>query len=320
MSRSRPSGGQALFLAKLLFGILIIAVLAWSVDLGAVWDLLVRVAAWALIASIAAFAVSVLLHTWRWRRVLASRQIELGLWETVRLILCGNFFSLFLPGSLGGDVYRVLGAQKAAASLLQSTGTVLIERYCGFLATFLMALGAMLVTDFARRQPGIALFVLLMFCTFVFLVAMGTSRSLAAAAEALFRRLRFPRAVEYTTRISTALRAFVQSPGLIVELIALSVAMKLCSALVIWFLARGLSLPMRWDELAVFLPIYMVMSALPVSVNGLGVREASLVGFYMQMGLTAEQATSLAFLLLIWVYGTAIPGGLLLLWRRHRSG
>ncbi len=305
-------------MARVVLGCGLLGLLAWRVDLGAVWSQLTGVAIWALAATVPAYCANVVFQTWRWRLALQSRQLDLGGWPAARLIFAGNFLSLFLPGSFGGDVYRVYGSYRRAASLLQSAGLVMLERYCGFLASFAMALAAMTLGGFYRRHTVLAILVAGLFLAILLPLALGSSRWLASRADLALRRLALVSAAELLGRVSAALRSLVAAPGLMLRISVLSAAMKLCVAAIIYLLGLGLGLPMSAIDLLVFLPIHTVVSALPVSVNGLGLREINLVAFFTQMGQSAEQAASLAFLLLVWTYLAALPGGIFLL--RHPSG
>ncbi len=303
-------------LLRLLVGAGLLAFLGYRVELGQVADRLRSLAPEPILGAVAVYLASLLLHTWRWRLVLASKGSDLGFWTCTRLLVAGNFLNLFLPGNLGGDVYRALGTRGATAGLLQSTGIVVMERYCGFLATFLMALAGVAASDFAAREPELTALVALLFGLFLLPVLLAASGPLTRLLDRTLLRLRLPRAAGLVARIVGAVRSFVRSPGLILALTLLSVAMKVCVVAVFRFLADALRLEVPWHELLVFLPIHTVVSALPISLNGLGVREANLVAFFTSTGLTGEQAASLAFLHLIWVYASALPGGLLLLRRR----
>lgn len=309
-----PSSGWKWFLLRLLVGGCLLAFLAYRVELGQVAERLHSLEPEPILGAVAAYLLSLLLHTWRWRLVLASKGSSLGFWSCTRLLVAGNFLNLFLPGNLGGDAYRALGTRGSTAGLLQSTGIVVMERYCGFLATFLMAVAGVATSDFAAREPELTALVSILFGLFLLPVLFAASGSLTRILERSLGRL--PRVASLAVRIVGAVRSFVRSPGLILALTLLSVAMKVCVVAVFRFLADALELEVPWHELLVFLPIHTVVSALPISLNGLGVREANLVAFFTSTGLAAEQAASLAFLHLVWVYASALPGGLLLLRRR----
>ncbi len=310
-----PSSGsrRPIILAKALVSCALLVVLAWRVDLREVRAQLTSVALWPLSLSILVFAASILAQGGRWRLLLAARKVELRFVAILRLILGGGFLNLFLPGNLGGDVYRIYGARKAAASLLQSTGIVLLERYCGFLAAFLVAIPALAFSDFGARQREWTIVFLLLFLLFLLLIPLAGSRGAAKAVETIFRRMRLEKLAELIPRASTAMRS--STSRLLLQVILLSLSMKLCAAVILYLLAVSLGLEIRWADLLVFLPIHSVVSALPIAINGLGVREANLTTFFTQMGMAPEQAASLAFLHLIWLYATALPGGAVLLFK-----
>jgi hypothetical protein len=207
-----------------------------------------------------------------------------------------------------------------SAGLLQSAGVVVLERYFGFLATFLLALGGLAASDFAHRQPAISVLVLGLFALFLLPVLWVASPVLTRIVAKILQDLGLSRLAELVVQAVEFARAFLRSPRLVAYVILLSIVMKVCAIGVFRFLAAALDLKIAWDELLVFLPIHTVVSALPVSLNGLGIREANLVGFFTMTGLTAAQSASLALLHLIWLYGTGIPGGLLLIsWRAPRE-
>jgi hypothetical protein len=148
---------------------------------------------------------------------------------------------------------------------------------------------------------------------FLLPLTIAASQSLVDLLRRGLERLRLPRIAGVLDRVTTAYRGLIRSPGLVALVVALSIAMKACVAWIIHLLATALGLRVGWGEVVVFLPLHTVVSALPVSVNGLGVREANLVGFFRVVGLTEEQGAALALLHLVWLYATAVPGGLLLL-------
>jgi uncharacterized membrane protein YbhN (UPF0104 family) len=202
--------------------------------------------------------------------------------------------------------------RQQSAGLLQAAGLVVLERYCGFLATFVMALIALVASDFGARHPDLGSSVLLVFLVFLAPLTLVADRRAAKAAGRL-RQLGLTRIAAALVSSAAEARFFISKPRLWTSVLALSAAMKLCVAIMLVLLAAGLGLRLGWAEVMVFLPLHTVVSALPVTLNGLGAREANLVIFFTQLGLSDEQATSLAFLHLIWIYATALPGGIFLL-------
>ena len=295
-----------------------IALLAWRVDLGEVRERLLLVAPLPLLAAAVVFYTGVLLHALRWRALLRFRGADLDLRTLLGIILGANFLNLILPGNLGGDIYRIQGVRHETRGLLQSTGLVLLERYCGLCATLLMALAVITTGDLARREPGLAfaLGVLIALFAAPFLALVP---GVAPVLERALLRWRLPRVAQTLSASVAAAREFLARPGVALRVLLLSASMKVCVATVLVLLARALSLHLRWIDVVVFLPLHNVVSALPFTLNGLGFREANLVVFVTRLGVSTEEGASLALLHLLWVYATACPG-VFLLRRRPRHG
>jgi uncharacterized protein (TIRG00374 family) len=313
MNDSGTPWARALPTIRAVFALSVLALLAWRVDVVRVRMLLSQVSPGPLLAALGVGVTGTLFHAWRWRKLLRFRGSEPGRWEVVRVLITSNFVGLVLPGNLGGDLYRIHATRSEDVTLLQSTGLVVLDRYVGFLATFLMALPALVVGGFATQHPEIALIVLLLFLLFLLPVFLAVGRHAGELTENRLRQAGMGGFAELLHRAGMAVKAVATAPWLSLALLALSVAMKLCVAFVLVLLAEALGLRLRWLDVLVFLPLHSVVSSLPITPNGLGLREANLVVFFTELGLDAEQATSLAFLHLVWIYFTAIPGGLFLL-------
>jgi len=98
-----------------------------------------------------------------------------------------------------------------------------------------------------------------------------------------------------------------KSPGLLLCLFALSLLLQTCviglHALV--GEAQGLSLPLEYYF--VFAPLVVAISMIPISLNGLGLREGAYVFFLQQAGVPIEvgMAFGLSWFLILFVSGLA---------------
>jgi hypothetical protein len=260
--------------------------------------------------------VSVLLQVWRWQALLRDRGVIVPTGALTRLILGAQSLNLVLPGSVGGDAYRAYAVRRQAAGLLPAAGVVLFERYAGFLATVLVALPAVVVGGYLSEAPLAAVALIALFAALTLPLVLASNRRMLQPVERGLRRVAPRRIAAVLGSLVTRLQAALPSAPAILVVITLSAAMKLCVALIIRLLAAGLGLDLGWADVLVFLPLHVAVSALPVTLNGLGVREANMVVFFVQLGLTGEQAASLAFLHLVWLYATGLPGAVFLFcWR-----
>jgi hypothetical protein len=61
-------------------------------------------------------------------------------------------------------------------------------------------------------------------------------------------------------------------------------------------IARAIGVPVHYWQMALIVPLTLLMQMLPVSLNGFGVREASFAYYFTRIGLTIEQALLVSFL------------------------
>lgn len=303
---------------KLLVSTSLLGYLLWRVDTALLLTQIAQLAIWAIIAVVASRIGAIVTHIIRWHLLLKGRAITVPFLTSVRLILIGNFFSLFMPGNIGGDVYRVYGIRAEAKSLLQSTGLVVFERYCGFLSDFILAIPALCMGDLFLREPAVAMLVLALTVAFIVPVSMSANNRITEFLMRAFLRINFHKGAQLIQRISSAVRSLIFDKKLVMIVLCLSVLMKLLAGLQIYFFARGMAINMRLLDLMVFMPLHHIVSALPVSISGLGVREANMVVFFTRMGMTNDQITGVAFLSLVWFYISSLPGGLYLLFNRKK--
>jgi hypothetical protein len=77
--------------------------------------------------------------------------------------------------------------------------------------------------------------------------------------------------------------------------------------------ALGIDIPMRYYFL--FIPVIAILIALPISINGIGVRENAGVFFFRQVGVTPPEAFSMGFLAYLVGVAVSLVGGVLFLIR-----
>lgn len=295
------------FTLRLLFSAtLLIVVLRWS-DFGEVGKILDGVCWWWLIPAFLVHILGVAAEVLRWLMLLQSRDVKVAKWETVRLLLGARFLNLFLPGSMGGDVYRIYGTHKQAASMLQATGIVLLERLLGLLAAVVVGLLLLPFSSMYHRHPVSFVLLTAGFSGIVLLMVLLSNRHLAGWVASVLVRCRLGRLAQLPGRVSAAVHSFGHARILLLKLLALSGGMKVAVAVQIYFLAVSLGVHFSMADLLVFLPLHIIATSLPISINSLGVREATLVAFFAHAGYDPAQAIGVALLLMGWVYATSLP-------------
>lgn len=293
--------------------VVLLSVLFRSLDLAAFRGLFAQVPASFYALSLAVVLGGQVVYAWRWRLLLTAAGIAVPFTTVLRQYFIGTFVNNFLPSTVGGDVAKVyyLGRDHGYRVV---TASVAMDRLLGIGLLALLASVALLASPLQSSvlttaqvvSAGIAVLAIAL----LILTSMGTGGLPARvapfgewavkAAERL-QRLRMDMAVPLTQP------RIVAQAGLVVVGYALAIA-----AIYVRFAAlQGAPTPPFVDMLAV-VTATTVLSNIPISLNGLGLREHLHVSLMAPLGVSREIAVAISLLLYVHVLVASVIG--LILW------
>jgi len=258
-----------------------------------------------LLAALAAYGGVILVSIVRWHLLLEVAGAAVGWARTAQLAVAGLFFNSVLPGVMGGDVMRAFwAARDAPQARAAAVVSILLERILGLAATVL--LGAALILPRWRglnQHPvphaGAWAFVTVAGILVVILVVLATpysSRLLAGDHSSGWRKAAAEGAKACHVCLTHPAGA---GAGLLLSLTSQALLVTLFFAV-----AEAMALPADLWQLASVLPMVAMVTVLPISWNGLGLREAAFVTFLGVFGVPAAQAVAISLtafaVILVW--------------------
>ncbi len=249
---------------------------------------------------------TVALISWRWQLLLASQKVSLSFGRLLTLYFIGFFFNNFLPTSIGGDIYRALGAGQSSGRRATAAASVLVERLMGMLAVSALAILAVVVVVRRSADGSVRGLTLGFGVVMIILMALFFHRRAFGLLEKLIRRISLWGLEERLLRLYDAVNMFQQNKGILTAAFFLSLAYQLLIVVFSFLVSRalGLAVPLRYFLLCV--PFTVIISLLPISINGLGVRESGYVFLLAKIGYDSSQAVSLSLL----IYGLSLLASL----------
>ncbi len=285
-------------LIKILVSVLLLAGLMHYLDLRAVLDRLKHVNyAWVALACLCLLTGQILSAV-RWTWLARGLGLVVRTGRKIELYFLGMFLSLFLPSTIGGDVARgYLLARGRRGAGWASAASVILERVNGVIALSVLATGCMFGLDLPRRW-WLVWTAMVLFLWFGMLTYS-------------FWHRRLPTFLAYWRALPIDQPAFHAAwrKSLVLSLIFQSLIVQ---AHVILGYAAGLEMP--WAAYGLMVSLVALASAIPVSFNGFGIREAGYVGMATYFGGGAEAAAVMAALWVVVLAITATPGAWVL-WR-----
>ena len=291
------------------------AILLWLLARGIDLDAVGRQMAgadprWLVIALILAAAVLPMAAI-RWQLVTRAIGAPVATRDALSITAIGWFFNQTLPSTIGGDAVRVYLAYRTGISKTGAIHGILLDRLMGLfvvlaLATiFLAPLSSGLSADF--QKWFLAAFIVAGFAGYavLFLVSGGFAEPLDR-----FRLGRLARALSLDAR-ATLLSL---SPGGVI--LVISVVLQIVQITSVYAIAIAVGVEVGFTAIMIALPAVLLVSSLPISLAGWGVREQSMVLALGAMGMAATEALAISVLLgLSWIV-IGLPGALI--WLGHR--
>ena len=269
-----------------------------------------------LLLSFALMGSTLVLGVIRWRMVLRVQGLELSFGRAGEIALVAHFFNSFLLGTAGGDVMKAYyAARETHHKKTEAVVTVFVDRLLGLWSMLLFAAIMMIPNHALFRAPGIrtagAIIVVMTLgaTLLVFLAFRGGVSRAWSGARGWLRRL--PKG-EWLERSLESCRIFGRRPGFMTRAVALSMLLNVACVLQFLVVARGLRMEIPAGVLFMIVPMIVVISALPISPSGLGVRENLFVQLLALpgIGVHATPALSLSLLAFAGSLFWSVAGGI----------
>jgi len=219
----------------------------------------------------------------------------------------GMFFNMFLPSAIGGDVLKVFFLSRGGNSKLRASYSILSDRLFGLWAMFILGSCALYLAP--RVLPG-------KFRAILVLIAV--SMTFAAVFMPAFRRMVQTVFPALAIPLESAM-AFWQQPGSLFSALTLSLILQFLGMYIVYLLGRGLGIPCRVEFYFAAFPLVAVLTILPISLSGLGIREGGFVYFLGLKGVLPEKAIALSLGFFAVQASAALIGGICYLLGVHRE-
>jgi hypothetical protein len=287
-------------IAKIAVSIALLAFLFSKIDTARLWTSARKASLPWLVVALGVQTLNLIASTWRWRLLLDAQDVKLKSRTLLGSYLVATFFNNFLPSNVGGDVIRIRDTVGATRSKTLATTIVLVDRALGLMALVLIsAVGA----TAAARYYGSGASPIWPSWLWAFFLLAAAITAPVVYAPAGFGRLLQPLTIVHPEwvgkridKLTEALSRFRERPSALAG--CFSAAVFVQGLMVVFYLAvvYALKIPITASELAVIVPISLVVQMLPVSVNGLGLREATFSFYFTRLGLPIESAVLLSLM------------------------
>lgn len=277
-----------------------------DIDFAETWDRLLDIRIDMLVLAFLVFFVQLVLANMRWLAALNAIDALIPFLEALRIYYIGIFFNQALPSSVGGDAVRIYKAYRIGLPLGAAFNGVILERV-GTVLALIMLVAATQPVFLSRVSPGAAEWIVPGLTAFAVVAVVGLG--VLMVLDRLPQAIAHWRAVRALAVVAADTRKAFLSPRAATGILGWSLLAHINITLGVFFLAYGLGIDVTWVDCMALIPVVILVTTLPISIAGWGVRELAMVQAFGLIGVASNEATLLSLLFGFVGLFASLPGG-----------
>jgi glycosyltransferase 2 family protein len=290
-------------LGKTVVAALLLWLLLRPVDAARVWRMVTSAHPGWFAASFALMLLRLPLSGARWRLLLERRGHAFSTAQLTRAIFLSQFGATLLPAASGVDLIRGLYVFRRRVPAGDIVESLIGDRVAGVLSLILMSCPPALWAVMARPSLlPVAWTVFALAGAAIVFLALSPRLAIADEAPAPAR----------IRRLAGAAGRAVPDRALLVQLVLLSVAFQIAGVVAVYFIGLAVGAGISVVYYVLLLPLIWLWMTLPITINGLGVRETAFVFYFGLVGMAPETAFTISTLVFAQTLLTGLLAGVLL--------
>ena len=299
---------------------LLIYIVFFRSDLKQIVSVLADTNLWWATLSFSLHALGILISAIRWKLLLDEHSLVYSISDLVRSYLVSNFFNQFLPTRFGGDIIRISDTRTIKDGLTASTAIVLLERLSGVIVLLIFAaVSALIKMRFVSQLPlvTIALLVgcggILFFLLIWKILPKELFGNLANRSKGQHTRAFWQKAALFQDIIQT----YFKNRSLLLKVFFWALLLQINVIIHYYLIGLALGINIPFIDYFFTIPILLLLLSIPISINGIGVREAVLDRFFHFYNHTTAFAVGFALLDFFFNLLLGIIGGIIYMLRKR---
>jgi glycosyltransferase 2 family protein len=258
--------------------------------------------------------VQIFIGALRWREISQLCLAPLTDLQAFRYNMIGSFFNQTLPSSIGGDAVRLWLVNRTGAGWRAATYSILTDRAIGLIALALIIVAslpwsygmiadskgrlALVLVDFAALSGGLA-FLVLGHLPWTWLKNWWPTKHIHACSVIANK-------VIFSRRVGP-------------KIAILSLSVHVLAVVIAWCAVRAISATAGFEQVFMLIPPIMLITMMPISIAGWGVREATMMVAFGYAGLAQMDGTVVSILFGMVYFIVGGVGGLVWIFSAEKS-
>ena len=263
-----------------------------------------------LLAFFLLYLLSASVMSLRWKVLLKTWDVEQRFTTLFRIIMTGLFLNNFLPGSLGGDAYRLFAGGRDTGKVEAVAATIFYERVLSYASLVTLGLVALSIRFDLTSDWLFWLLLGGVFLALIGIILVSTLPAFGRWAENFVGRFSFAERFSLKDWVHS-FRFKINHPAMLAWVFLLSFLIQFTDVYAFRVIAAAIQLPVKLTDLLLFVPLLYLAILLPLSFNGIGIRESIFVMFASSWGITSADAVAFSLTVFALNLAGSLIGGII---------
>ncbi len=255
----------------------------------------------------------------KWWLLLVIKKCQISFWRLFVINYVGGFWGLILPSSVSSDLIRGYYLAKHIKSISLTVATMALDRFVAVFALIVLGcLSAIIIGNtFFPYTRQIAIFILIIS---VLLTSLAASRRMVNkilfAAPQNWQEKKW---YSHLRSLATTILEYKQHPSILIVSLVSSFILQAIRVVIFYVAALAFGVDISLLYYFIFVPFILCLMMLPISFNGIGLREGSFVAFFALLGMERHTGFVISFAVSLITTITTAVGGIIYLFDKPIS-
>ena len=258
------------------------------------------------------FLLNIVIRAYRWYTLLHSLNERPSFGHLNYLYFVGFFANNFIPSGFGGDFVKIVSLRRTFGRGAEALSSVVMDRVTGLLGSAIIALIALIWNSLGHVTAVDLPNALWLLITLLSVGTPGLFLLIRWGRPLDILVMRFPKVQQLPKydKLEQLVETVNRYPlPILLNSLLISLPFTLSLVAVQYFVARALSIDLPLAVFALFVPIIAILNLLPLSFNGLGVREGVYQFLFVPIGVSTAGAIAMSLAFYFLRFGAGIVGG-----------
>jgi uncharacterized protein (TIRG00374 family) len=268
-----------------------------------------------LLLAVTFYLLGIMAEMLRWDILLRAQDIRISKEFLTQSLFIAYFYSNIFPTNIGGDIYRAYDIHKNKdIPLDKNISAIVVERFIGMLSgTVYLVISFFGIYKYLNLTTILSLSVLPLGGLLLFFIILKPK---VFKIDRLFKKIRF--LTRFEPKYNSFLQHFASYKSKLRYLLAsfvLSLAAQLLFYTGFYFAAIYINLDLPFFAFFFLIPVIILISNVPISIGGIGIRENSFVLLLKNFNVPENTGTLYALVSLFIIVFSALLGGVIYLFK-----